>query len=123
MTIAQQLKIKDFPFVIKDNQGNYVYYECSYGYWEKSEFDDQGNDVYYENSEGYWEKSEYNDQGNRVYYEDSDGNWEKSEFDDQGNLVYWKNSDGEIENNRPQQNCEGKIVEINGKKYKLKLLK
>ena len=81
MTIAQQLKIKEFPFEIRNNEGNLVYYEDSNGYWSKQEFDD-------------W--------GNRVYYEDSDG---------------------QIEDNRPQQNCEGKIVEIDGKKYKLKLLK
>ena len=35
-----------------------------------------------------------------------------------GNLIYWENSYGEIIDNRPK-GCEGKVVEIDGKKYKL----
>ena len=31
MTIAKQLKIKEFPFEIKDSKGNRIYYENSYG--------------------------------------------------------------------------------------------
>ena len=73
MTIAQQLKIKKFPFEIKDSQGNRVYWENSDGYWVKREYDGHGNRVYLENSEGYWSKREYDDQGNMVYLEDSDG--------------------------------------------------
>ena len=30
-TIAQQLKIKNFPFEIKDDKGNEIYYEDSNG--------------------------------------------------------------------------------------------
>ena len=52
MTIAQQLKIKEFPFIIKDNNGNEIYYENSDGYWKKREYDDKGNRIYYENSDG-----------------------------------------------------------------------
>ena len=50
-TIAQQLNIKDFPFVIKDKQGNEIYYEI-FGYWFKREYDSSGNIKYYENSDG-----------------------------------------------------------------------
>jgi len=32
MTIAQQLKVKDFPFTIKDKQGKEIYWEDSDGY-------------------------------------------------------------------------------------------
>jgi hypothetical protein len=32
MTIAQQLKVKEFPFEIKDNKGNRIYYENSNGF-------------------------------------------------------------------------------------------
>ena len=74
MTIAQQLKIKKFPFIIKDDQGNLVYFENSNGYWSKEEYDDQGNRVYFEKSDGFWEKKEFDGQGNRVYWEDSYGN-------------------------------------------------
>jgi len=31
-TIAQQLKITEFPFIIKDKNGNQIYYEDSIGY-------------------------------------------------------------------------------------------
>ena len=51
-TIAQQLNIKDFPFRIKDKQGNEIYFEGSDGSWGKCEFDSAGNEIYYENSKG-----------------------------------------------------------------------
>ena len=73
MTIAQQLKIKEFPFVIKNNQGKEIYCEISDGYWVKREFDDNGNIIYYETSKGYWWKKEFDDKGNQIYYEDSNG--------------------------------------------------
>lgn len=52
MTIAQQLKIKLFPFIIRDKNGNTIYYENSDGYWGKIEYDVNGNEIYYENSDG-----------------------------------------------------------------------
>ncbi len=73
MTIAQQLKIKEFPFIIKDSKGNRIYYENSNGYWEKREYDSEGNRIYYEDSDGYWSKSEWDSKGVRIYFEDSDG--------------------------------------------------
>ena len=42
----------------------------------------------------------------------------KSKYDSNGNKIYWENSDGKIIDNRPK-GCEGKVVEIDGKKYKL----
>ena len=75
-TIAQQLNVKEFPFEIKDKNGNVI------------------------------------------YYENSNGDWLKREFDSDGNKIYYENSDGLIEDNRPK-GCEGKVVEIDGKKYKL----
>ncbi len=73
MTIAKQLKIKEFPFRIKDSNGNQIYYENSNGYWVKSEYDSDGNKIYFENSDGFWVKREYNSEGNRIYYESSYG--------------------------------------------------
>ena len=52
MTIAQQLKIKEFPFIIKDSKGKEIYYENSDGYWVKQEYDSKGNRIYWENSDG-----------------------------------------------------------------------
>jgi hypothetical protein len=51
-TIAQFLNVKDFPFVIKDKNGNIIYREYSNGYWVKREYDDQGNEIYSEDSNG-----------------------------------------------------------------------
>jgi glucan-binding YG repeat protein len=75
-TIAQQLNVKEFPFEIKDKNGNRIYFEKSNGYFVKSEYDSNGNQIYFEDSDGY------------------------------------------ILDNRPKS-CEGKVVEIDGKKYKL----
>ncbi len=97
-TIAQQLNVKDFPFVIKDKNGNKIYFETSTGYWAKREFDSNGNEI---------------------YYETSDGLWVKREFDSNENLIYFENSSGKVVDNRLKPSCEGKIVEIDGKKYKL----
>ena len=40
-------------------------------------------------------------------------------YDSNGNLIYYENSDGEIIDNRPKSSCNGKVIEIDGKKYKL----
>ena len=96
-TIAQQLNIKEFPFRIRDKNGNEIYLENSNGFWYKRELDSNGNEIYYENSDGFWCKGEYDSNGNRIYYE---------------------SSRGKIRDNRPK-GCEGKVVEIDGKKYKL----
>jgi len=101
-TIAQQLGIKDFPFEIKDKNGNVIYYETSIGFWVKREYDSNGNEIYYENSNGFWQKREYDSDGNQIYYEESYGY---------------------VADNRPKPSCEGKIVEIDGKKYQLKEVK
>ena len=72
-TIAQQLGIKDFPFEIKDKQGNRIYFEDSKGFWYKRQFDEKGKEIYFEDSDGYWEKSQFDEQGNEIYYENSNG--------------------------------------------------
>jgi len=96
-TIAQQLNVTKFPFEIRDKNRNLIYLEKYNGYWYKKEYDSNGNPIYYENSNGFWWKSEFNSNGNEIYYEDSKG---------------------EIIDNRAK-GCEGKVVEIDGKKYKL----
>jgi hypothetical protein len=101
MTIAQQLNIKEFPFEIKDKNGNQIYYE---------------------DSDGYWEKREYDSNGNETYWEDSDGFWVKKEYDSDENLTYLQTSYGYIEDKRPKS-YEGKVVEVDGNKYELKEVK
>jgi hypothetical protein len=99
-TIAQQIKW-DFKtngsLIIRDKNGNLIYREFSNGIWGKYERNSQGRLIYYEGSNGYWEKREWDSQGKEIYYEDSDG---------------------VIKDNRPKS-CEGKIVEIDGEKFKL----
>jgi hypothetical protein len=101
-TIAQQLKIKDFPFIIKDKAGNEIYYETSAGYWSKSEHDAQGKEICFENSNGRWEKTERNAHGNEIYYEDSNDLWIKREYDAHGSEIYYENSYGTVIDKRPK---------------------
>jgi len=75
-TIAEQLNVKEFPFSIKDKNGNIIYIEHEDGYWYKSEFDSNNNRLYFEDSFGVWFKYEYDLRGNKIYFEDSDGNIE-----------------------------------------------
>jgi hypothetical protein len=106
MTIAQQLKITEFPFFIKDKNGNRIYFETSCGFWSKSEYDQIGNQIYFENSDGYWSKSEYDQNGKEIYYERSNGYWSKYEYDQNGNQIYFESSNGKIVDKRP------KVVEL-----------
>jgi len=73
MTIAQQLKIKDFPFIIKDKDGKEIYCEYSNGYWCKSEFDANGKEIYCGNSNRFWWKREHDANGKEIYHENSYG--------------------------------------------------
>ena len=84
-TIAQFLKVKDFPFFIKSKDED---------------------EIYYENSDGFWYKCEYNLNGKEIYFENSDGRWSKHEYDQNGNEIYSENSDGIIMDNQP------KIIEL-----------
>jgi hypothetical protein len=119
-TIAQQLNVTEFPFIIKDNNGNPIYFEDSNNYWAKWEYDSNGYIIYYENSNNYWAKWEYDydSNGNEIYYENSNNYWAKWEYDSKGNEIYSESSNGKITDNRPKP-CENKVVEIDGIKYKL----
>ena len=72
-TIAQQLKIKEFPFQIKDSNGKRIYHEDLTGDWYKLEYDSIRNEIYFEDSDGYWSKQEFDSKGNCIYYETSKG--------------------------------------------------
>jgi hypothetical protein len=73
ITIAKQLKIKEFPFEIKDSEGNLIYLEYFNEFWVKSEYDSDGNKIYFETSDGFWVKREYDSKGNEIYFENSHG--------------------------------------------------
>ncbi len=122
-TIAQQLNVAEFPFEIQDSNGNRVYFETSDGYWYKKEYDSNGNQIYYESSNGFWSRfwsrCEYDSNGNQIYFESSKGSWYKYEYDSNGNRIYFENSNGDIVDTRPKSTCNGKVIEVDGKKYKL----
>ena len=81
--------------------------------------DAEGKQTYYEDSNGSWRKREYDVKGNQTYYEDSDGCWDRYERDANGGETYYENSYGTKEGTPRSQSCEGKVVEVDGKKYKL----
>ena len=87
-----------FPIEINDSNNNLTYYEDSEGFWWKYEYDTNGNKTYYENSNGFWRKYEHDANGNETYYEDSEG---------------------EKRGTPTSQSCAGKVIEVDGKKYKL----
>jgi hypothetical protein len=111
MTIAKQLKIKEFPFEIKDSEGNQIYWENSCEFWAKREWDSKGKEIYWETSYGAWTKREYDSNGNNTYYENSDGYWAKRKYDSKGNLIYLENSNGAITDNRPKTDVQ-KAIEL-----------
>ena len=121
MTIAQQIKW-DFKtngeLVIRDKNGNEIYYENSDIYWVKREYDSEGNEIYREYSDGDWRKWEYDSEGNEIYFEASNGYWAKYEYDSKGNVIYFENSGGLIIDYRPKS-CESKEIVIDGEKFKL----
>jgi hypothetical protein len=94
-TIAQFLKVKDFPFEIKDKNDKTIYYEEYNGWWYKQKYDLNNNRIYFENSGGYWCKWEYDSNNNQIYLENSQGTWYKCEFDSNGNLIYYEDSKGQ----------------------------
>ena len=107
-----------FPIVVKDEKGNLTYYEASNGYWARHEYDKDSNETYCEDSSGYWARHEYDKDSNETYCEDSDGSWERREYDEDGNQTYYEDSKG-INRGTKRRSCDGKVVEIDGKKYKL----
>ena len=109
-----------FPIEIQDANGKLTYYEDSEGFWRKYDYDAEGNRTYFENRDGFWSKSEYNANGNRTYHKDSDGYWWKCEYDANGNQTYSEDSDGVKKGTpRSSKSCDGKVIEVDGKKYKL----
>ena len=86
-----------FPIAIEDKNGNETYYEDSSGFWYRCEFDKNGNETNFENSDGNWYRYEYDEKGNETYFEDSDG----------------------TKKGTKRGSCSGKVIEVDGKKYKL----
>jgi hypothetical protein len=56
---------------------------------------------------------------NPTYYETIDGFWSKREYDSNSHRTYYESSTGRKEGTPRSQSCAGKIIEVDGKKYKL----
>ena len=82
-------------------------------------YDRDGNTVYHEDPDGYWIKKMLNDGGRVIYCEYLDGFWWKYEFDKNGRKIYCEDSDNGVIFDK-RSTYDGKIVEIDGKKYQLK---
>ena len=85
--------------------------------------DAKGKSTYRENSRGYWQRRERDANGNETYYEDSVGYCYKYEYDSKGNVTFYENSKGVKEGTpKSAKTCEGKVIEVDGIKYKLTAL-
>jgi len=51
-TIAQQLNVTEFPFIIKDKRGNVIYVETEQNAWERWEWNESGEVTYHETGRG-----------------------------------------------------------------------
>jgi len=97
-----EIEVKETPFKLYDKDGNISYCCDSYGFEWWSEYDEKGNATHFRDSDGFEWWAEYDKDGNETYYRDSDG----------------------LEIATPRaKSCEGKVVEIEGKKYQLKEIK
>jgi hypothetical protein len=70
-----------FPIEIKDGNGNQTYWELSYGYWSRREYDSKGNETYYVDSNNFRRGTP-----------------------------------------RSSKTCSGKVIDVDGIKYKLEAL-
>ena len=112
-----------FPIKIKDANDEVTYHECWDGFWYKCERDANGEVTYFENSNDFWCRSKRDAKGNITYYENSNKYCARYERDANGNETYFENSEG-LKRGTPKSSktCEGKVVEVDGIKYKLKAL-
>jgi len=91
-----------FPIVIKDANGKRTYLENNTSYSAKWEYNANGRLTYHEDNRGFCQKWEYDSNDKETYYEDSTGHKRGTP--------------------RSAKTCEGKVVEVDGIKYKLTAL-
>ena len=78
------------------------------------EYDSNGKEIHYKHSNGYEWWAEYDSNGKEIHYKSSNGveTWR----DSNGNEITKKQFD------KLKSGCDGKVVEIDGRKYQLKLV-
>ena len=85
--------------------------------------DANGKTTYRENSDGFWCRYERDANGYVTYYEDSNDYWYRYEYDADVCVTYFENSYGTKQGTpRSSKTCDGKVVGLDGIKYKLRAL-
>ena len=97
-----------------DSNGKEIHFKDSDGFEYWREYDSHENLIHFKDSNGYEEWYEYDSNGNKTHYKDSNGyeRW----YDSKGNSITKKQFD------KLNSSCDGKIVTISGKKYRLTLV-
>jgi hypothetical protein len=106
-TIAQQLGITRYPFIIYDDRDLQIYYENleedGTRYWARCEYDERGNRTLRENSRGVSSVREYDDHNRRVYYSsESEDHWWRKEFNSVGEVIFYETNTGIHIDNRDE---------------------
>jgi len=84
-------------------------------------YNNNGDTIYHEDLNGFWIKEYFNGGGRKkIYCEYLDGFWWKQEFNGNGKKVYLEDSKYGVIFDKRSKSCDGKVVEIDGKKYQLK---
>ena len=78
------------------------------------EYDSNGKEIHCKSSDGYETWSEYDSNGNEIHFKTSNGY--ESWYDSNGKKITKKQFD------KLNSSCDGKIVTISGKKYRLTLI-
>jgi hypothetical protein len=118
------------------NENDYlVYYKNSNGVETWREYDEHDNCIHAKDSDGFEIWKEYDDNGNCIHSKNSEGLEAWREYDSNGNQIYykdfygyeyWYNSKGKNitkeEFDRIYAPCAGKVIEVEGKKYRLTAL-
>ena len=118
-----------------NSNGKITHSKNSDGYECWSEYDSDGKEIHYKHSSGFEIWREYDSNGNKTHSKTSNGFESWHEYDSNGNLIHSGDSDGyetwydsngkEItkkEFDKLNSSCDGKVVEIDGRKYQLKLV-
>ena len=97
-----------------DSNGKLIHSKNSTGCEEWYEYDSNGKEIHYKDSNGYEWWAEYDINGKVIHFKDSIGDefW----YDSNGKNITKKQFD------KLNQSCDGKIIEVDGKKYRLTLV-
>ena len=97
-----------------DSNENLIHRKSSDGYESWREYDSNENLIHRKSSDGYEYWREYDSNGKVIHYKNSNG--DETWYDSNGNSITKEQFD------KLQASCDGKIIEVDGKKYQLTLV-